>query len=120
MLGPVSTHTLPDPCVVLRRSPMLADLDPVLTPPKRLAIMGILGAASHVEFGFIRDTLEMGDSHLSKQMKSLVDAGYATVRKTGKGAERRTWYKPTKAGKAALEGHFIALTALVNPETAVP
>ncbi|MGH1502634.1 MAG: transcriptional regulator [Acidimicrobiales bacterium] len=93
---------------------MLDALDPVLTPPKRLAIMGMLGAVSQIEFAFVRDTLELSDSDLSKQMKAIVDAGYATVRKTGKGADRQTWYSPTKPGKTALDRHFEALSALAN------
>lgn len=93
----------------------LEDLDPVLTPPKRLAALGILDAAIRVEFGFLRDRLDLSDSDLSKQLKALTDAGYATKRRTGRGTSRRSWFAITPLGKQALRAHANALRALVDP-----
>ncbi len=93
----------------------LSDLDPVLTPPKRLACMGAVAAAAKVEFSSLRDLLDLSDSDLSKQLKVLVDAGYIKSNKTGKASTRRTWLSITKPGRAALAAHTAALQALVDP-----
>lgn len=94
----------------------LGDLDPLLVPPKRLAAIGILAAAKKVEFGFLRDQLELSDSDLSKQLKALGDAGYLTSERTGKGPTRKSWFMITEAGRAGLGAHADALRRLVAPE----
>lgn len=96
----------------------LGDLDPHLTAPKRLAAMGILSAAKKVEFGYLRDQLQLSDSDLSKQLKVLTDAGYATSVRTGKGKTRASWFSITKEGDAALQAHANALQALLQPPPA--
>ncbi len=93
----------------------LADLDPVLNQPKRLACLGAAGAARAVEFAALRDHLGLSDSDLSKQLKILVDEGYLDSRKTGKGANRRTWLSITKRGRTALAAHVEALRKLAAP-----
>lgn len=95
-------------------------LDPLLTPPKRLAALGMLANTARVDFTLIRDHLELSDSDLSKQMAVLSGADYVKVKKTGKGAERRTWYSITKAGKIALKTHIDALNALVLAQLPPP
>lgn len=91
----------------------LDKVDPVLAPPKRLAALGMLYSAKRVEFSFIRDHLELSDSDLSKQMKALVEAGYATAKKTGAGSSRVTWFAATPTGRKALTRHVDALNQLV-------
>lgn len=93
-------------------------LDPVLVPPKRLAALGVLDAAKQVEFGFLRDYLGLSDSDLSKQLKALTDAGYASSRRTGRGRSRKSWFSVTSDGSAALAAHAAALRALVSPVAA--
>ncbi len=91
----------------------LRDLDPVLSTPKKLAAMGVLANARDVEFSFLREHLELSDSDLSKQMRALTEVGYVTVKKRGRGAQRRTWFRATSAGSAALRSHIQALNDLV-------
>lgn len=91
----------------------LDNVDPVLAPPKRLAALGMLVNAKRVEFSFIRDHLGLSDSDLSKQMKALVEADYANVRKVGSGGSRVTWFAATATGRAALKRHVDALNQLV-------
>lgn len=98
----------------------LDELDALLTPPKRLAALGMLANTKRVDFTLIRDHLELSDSDLSKQMAALSAAGYVEVKKTGKGADRRTWYSITKAGRAAMTTHIGALNALVLAELPPP
>ena len=80
----------------------------------------MLANNAHVEFAFLRDVLDISDSDLSKQMRALGDAGYLTVRKTGKGRDRRTWFRISRSGRAALERHVDALEALVRAAPTAP
>lgn len=90
-----------------------ASLDPVIHPPKRLAVMAILAASEWAEFAFLRERLDVSDSDLSKQMKILQDAGYVRVAKRGKGRGASTWYRMTRPGRQAFEAHLAFLHALV-------
>ncbi|HUS62184.1 MAG TPA: transcriptional regulator [Acidimicrobiales bacterium] len=92
----------------------IADLDPVIHAPKRLGAMAILAASKTVEFAYLRDHLEVSDSDLSKQMATLCEAGYARVRKDGRGRGSTTWFSITLKGLAAFKGHVAALQALVE------
>lgn len=51
-------------------------LDPVLHFAKRTVIMGVLSSAATVEFAYLKEHLDLADSDLSKQMRTLADAGY--------------------------------------------
>ena len=95
-------------------------IDPYLSAPKRLAALGMLANVSRVEFAFMRDHLELSDSDLSKQMKALGDAGYVKVKKTGRGADRKTWFSITSDGDRALRGHIVALNDLVLESIPAP
>lgn len=92
----------------------LADLNPILVQPKRLAALSVIVNSDAVEFAFLREHLELGDSDLSKQMSALVAAEYVAVKKTGKGRNRKTRYRSTRRGDTALRVHAAALTALVS------
>ncbi|QRY63357.1 transcriptional regulator [Gordonia sp. PDNC005] len=90
----------------------LGDLDPVLTPPKRLAALAVLRNATTTDFTFLRDHLAVSDSDLSKQMAALVDARYVSVTKS-RGRGGSTTYKITGDGKKAFEAHKRALERLI-------
>lgn len=92
----------------------LDDLDPVIHPPKRLAIMALLANASSADFSFLRDHLDVSDSDLSKQMSALERAGYVSVHKTRPGRGGRTTYKATATGRRALALHLTALRAIAE------
>lgn len=98
----------------------LDDLDPNLTAPKRLAAMGLLAAARKVEFSYLREQLQLTDSDLSKQLKVLLDAGYVTSERTGKGKTRASWFSITTTGRKALKRHAAALQRLLQPPAPVP
>ena len=99
---------------------VLDALDPLLASPKKLAALGMLAKAQEVEFAFIRDHLSLSDSDLSKQVGALAGADYLKMRKSGRGADRRTWLKITRTGTHALAQHSRALTALVNASIPPP
>lgn len=92
----------------------VADLDPVIHAPKRLGAMAMLNATEWVEFSFLRESLDVSDSDLSKQMAQLVDAGYAKVRKSGFGRGTTTWFGMTATGRKAFDRHVAALRSLVD------
>lgn len=95
-------------------SSVLAGLDPVLTAPKRLAIMAVLQTSQSADFGFLRDHLAVSDSDLSKQAGALEQAGYLSVTKSGRGRGGVTTYKATKAGREAYVQHRDTLRALLG------
>ncbi|GAC80595.1 MULTISPECIES: transcriptional regulator [Gordonia] len=90
----------------------LGDLDPVLTPPKRLAALAVLSNATTTDFAFLRDHLAVSDSDLSKQMAALIEAGYVSATKS-RGRGGSTTYKITRDGKKAFEAHKSALERLI-------
>jgi DNA-binding MarR family transcriptional regulator len=89
-------------------------VDKLLTAPVRLSIVAALSRIDEVEFGTLRDSIEVSDSVLSKQMTLLNDAGYVTVRKGHVGKRPRTWLSLTPQGRVALDWHLAALDAIVN------
>jgi DNA-binding MarR family transcriptional regulator len=93
---------------------VLAGLDPVLTAPKRLAIMAVLETSQSADFGFLRDHLSVSDSDLSKQAAALEQAGYLSVTKSGRGRGGVTTFKATKAGRRAYQRHRDTLRALLG------
>ncbi|MGD9959978.1 transcriptional regulator [Nocardioides sp.] len=94
--------------------PGLADLDPVIHAPKRLAIMAVLSNSTSSDFAFLRGHLEVSESDLSKQMSALEAAGYVTVSKLGRGRGGVTTYRITRSGAAAYRRHRAALRALLG------
>lgn len=92
---------------------MITGLDPVIHAPKRLAIMALLAHAQDADFAFVRHSLGVSDSDLSKQATALADAGYLHITKTGHGRGSSTTYRITKTGRAAYSTHRAALEALL-------
>ena len=88
-------------------------LDPVIHSPVRLSIMACLNATDRAEFGFVRDTVEVSNSVLSKQASNLEDAGYVKAKKGCVGKYPRTWLSLTAAGQRAFDDHLAALAAIV-------
>jgi DNA-binding MarR family transcriptional regulator len=87
--------------------------DDLIHAPTRLSIVALLAASEWAEFTFVRDSLTMSDSALSKQISTLEDAGYVTVRKTGAGRNRRTHLRLSPRGRRAFSSHAAALQQLI-------
>jgi DNA-binding transcriptional ArsR family regulator len=90
-----------------------AGFDELIHPPTRLALVALLAATEWAEFSFLKESLELSDSALSKQVSTLYDAGYAEIRKDGAGRRRRTLVTLTPRGRVAFDGHVAALRQLV-------
>jgi DNA-binding MarR family transcriptional regulator len=84
--------------------------------PFRLRICGLLRSVDELDFAVLRDTLGVSDATLSKNLKSLSDAGYVSVQKLAsdkRGDSRRiTWLRLTSAGRQAFEDHIRAVRAI--------
>jgi DNA-binding MarR family transcriptional regulator len=91
-------------------------LDELLGHPVRFSMMAALATAHKVEFGFLRDHVEVSDSVLSKQVSALEQAGYVKVDKGFVGKWPRTWLSLTKSGRRAFERHLAALREIAASE----
>lgn len=89
-------------------------LDEVIHAPVRFSIVAALAKVDNADFATIRDTVEVSDSVLSKQVAALESAGYVKVKKGYVGKRPRTWLSLTEPGRAALEGHLAALRAIAG------
>ncbi|MFZ3562254.1 MULTISPECIES: transcriptional regulator [unclassified Streptomyces] len=91
-----------------------AGFDELIHPATRLSVVSLLAATEWAEFSFVRDSLSLSDSALSKQLHTLEEAGYLELRKEGGGRNRRTRVRLTDRGRTAFEGHVSALRAIVE------
>lgn len=89
-------------------------LDPLLLDPTRLAIVALLAATEWAEFAFVRDSVQLSDSALSKRLSQLSDTGYVEVRKGYVGKRPRTWVNLSGAGRGALSAHIAKLQQIAT------
>lgn len=82
--------------------------------PTRLSLMSLLSASRWIEFGRLRQSLQLTDSALSKQITTLEQAGFVVVHRNGIGRGKRMHLRLTPEGRAAFEGHVDALRAIVD------
>ena len=90
-----------------------ARFDDLIHAPTRLAIVSLLAASEWAEFKFIRDSVGLSDSALSKQLTTLEQAGYVEIRKGFVGKRPRTSARLTRAGRVAFDRHVAALQEIV-------
>ena len=84
-------------------------LEPQLLHAVRFSIVATLAATEMAEFAFVRDTVEVSDSVLSKQVALLENAGHVAVLKGYAGKRPRTWLRLTPSGREAFARHLDAL-----------
>ncbi|AGL15897.1 transcriptional regulator [Actinoplanes sp. N902-109] len=89
-------------------------LDPLLLDPVRLSIVALLAGTEWAEFAFVRDSVKLSDSALSKRISQLSDTGYVEVRKGYVGKRPRTWINLSPAGRAALSAHIAELQRIAT------
>ncbi|MBA3907424.1 MAG: transcriptional regulator [Pseudonocardiales bacterium] len=90
-----------------------ARFDELIHAPTRLAIVSLLAAAGWVEFSFVRDSVELSDSALSKQLTTLEQVGYVEIRKTVTAGRPRTSARLSEQGRHAFTAHIAALQKMV-------
>ncbi len=89
-------------------------LDELIHTPVRLSVMAALAATDKTDFRFLRDTIEVSDSLLSKHVLTLEQAGYVLVEKTFEGKRARTWLSLTRTGRKAFRDYVAALKQLTD------
>jgi DNA-binding transcriptional ArsR family regulator len=87
--------------------------DELIHAPTRLSIVSLVAATEWSDFKFIRDSLGVSDSTLSKQLALLEEAGYIEIRKGFVGKRPRTSARLTSVGRAAFDQHVAALQEIV-------
>ena len=92
-------------------------LDDLVHQPVRFSLLAGLAQADELEFRFLRDTLELSDSVLSRQASTLEAAGYIAIRKGHVGKWPRTWLKLTPEGRIAFNDHLDTLREIVEQRT---
>lgn len=90
-------------------------IDEIIHAPVRFSIVAALASVDEAEFALVRDTVEVSDSVLSKQVSTLEAAGYVKVRKGYVGKRPRTWLALTRTGRTAYEKHLLALREIAGP-----
>jgi DNA-binding MarR family transcriptional regulator len=90
------------------------NLDDLLTHPVRLSIVAALAGVQKAEFALVRDSLEISDPMLSKQVALLEAAGYVEVDKVRTGRRTRTWLKLTATGDSTYRRHIQALQSIAG------
>ena len=89
-------------------------LDQALNSPVRVSIMAALVGVDDMEFGTLRDAIELSDSALSKHLAGLEARGYVRLTKGYGGKWPRTWVRSTDAGRVAFRGHAGALEEILR------
>jgi DNA-binding transcriptional ArsR family regulator len=90
-----------------------AHFDELIHAPTRLSIVSLLAASQWADFQFIRDSVGLSDSALSKQLATLEQAGYIEIGRGFVGKRPRTSARLTLAGRVAFEQHVAALQEMV-------
>src|SRR5215471_2806689 len=93
----------------------VARFDELIHAPTRLSIVSLLAASEWAEFQFIRDSVGLSDSALSKQLATLEQAGYVEVGRGFVGKRPRTSARLTKAGRVAFDQHAEASALATQP-----
>lgn len=88
-------------------------LNDVVHQRVRLGILTIAHEARKVEFGYLRESLELTAGNLSQHLSVLEKAGLVTIDKGYAGKRARTWITLTKAGRAALREEIDQLRQLI-------
>lgn len=89
------------------------DLDDLVHQRARLGILAILSRGDRVEFGHLKDALDLSPGNLSRHLTTLVEARLATVEKGYQGRHPRTWVSITKAGRHAYHDEIATLRSLL-------
>lgn len=74
----------------------------------------MLAAADAIEFSTLRDSLDVSDSVLSKNLKTLTDAGYIKLVKRSARGRQRTWASILPDGRRAPTNHLAALREMTD------
>ncbi len=87
--------------------------DPLIHEPARLSIMALLAPSGALGFQFIRESVKLSESALSKHLTALSRVGYVEIHKHLAGKPRRTTIQLTDEGRRAFARHVSALEQII-------
>ncbi|HET7657004.1 MAG TPA: transcriptional regulator, partial [Bacillales bacterium] len=73
-----------------------------------------LATGGEIDFHFLRNTVEVSDSLLSKHISTLESAGLVNVIKGYVGKRPCTWYTLTEKGEAAFQDYRKTLKRIIE------
>jgi DNA-binding MarR family transcriptional regulator len=89
-------------------------LNEAIHQPVRLSLFALLAQSQKVDFAFLRDHLELGDSNLSRHLAALEELGYIVIEKVFEKKRARTWVSLSADGRKAFEEYVRVLHQLVE------
>ena len=92
----------------------LDDLNKAFESRVRLGIMSILMVHDAVDFGTLKQQLQITDGNMASHSSALEKLGYITIRKQFIGKKPHTSYAATMDGRKAFNEHLFALERLIN------
>lgn len=92
----------------------IADLNKAFENRVRLGIMSILMVNDFVDFGSLKEQLQITDGNLASHIHALEKLSYIQVRKRFVGKKPNTSYSVSKEGKKAFSEHLDALEKLIS------
>lgn len=95
-------------------SSYLADFNKVFESRVRLGMMSLLVVQEQVDFGQIKEILQLSDGNLASHMAALEKIGFVEVRKQFIGKKPNTTYAITAQGRAAFIEHLTSLEKLIK------
>ncbi len=93
---------------------MIASLNKEFESRVRLGIMSVLIVNDWVDFGEMKQLLEVTDGNLASHSTALEKANYIEIKKEFVGKKPRTSYRVTQSGRDAFQKHLSALEKLLE------
>lgn len=92
----------------------IEDLNKAFENRVRLGIMSILMVNDWVDFGTLKEMLNITDGNLASHINALEKENYVAIKKQFLGKKPNTSYAATRAGKKAFNEHLDALEKLLK------
>ena len=92
----------------------IEDLNKAFESRIRLGIMSILMVNDWVDFGTLKENLNITDGNLASHIYALEKMEYVQIKKQFVDKKPNTSYSVTKVGKRAFSGHLDALENLLK------
>lgn len=92
----------------------IEDLNKAFESRVRLGIMSILMVNDFVDFGTLREQLQITDGNLASHISALEKFKYILVKKQFLGKKPNTSYAVSAKGRKAFSEHLDALEKLIN------
>ncbi len=92
----------------------IANINKAFESRVRLGIMSILMVNDYVDFGTLKEQLQITDGNLASHINALEKLKYIEIRKQFVGKKPNTSFASTAVGKTAFIQHLDALENLIN------